>query len=381
MKFAKITEEPISATNQLNSKVLEWKREGKDIIDFSAGDIFLKPHQNVIKGIESTLGLNTLSYPPCAGIPELRESASDFLAKCYGLSDEPREILVTPSGKMAIYLALKALVDPGEQVIIPKPYWVSFPSIVKHVGAKPIFLETSSEMHWKITPKLLESLNAHSTKVLILNNPNNPSGGVYSEEELIEIMHWAKKNGIWVLADEVYSNLIFDEEFVSMGSISKEYKRIIIIQSMSKNFALAGIRVGFAKASKELIDAMVKLMTQTVTSTSVLSQYAALAALRGYSEVLEYVKKDVLTKREVFLNTMKKQFGIQMNCPAALYGWVRVNQLTNEPLNCIEYCERSLQKGVAITPGKVFGIPNYVRFSFGIDQESIEKGLSKLQDN
>ncbi len=354
-----------SATNLLNNLVLQKRERGEKVYNFSAGDIALENHPAIVKAVEHGIKRGLLPYPPIAGITDLRKAAAHWMQKAHGVPYGIENTLVTPGGKFALFAALGVLLQPDDEVLIPAPYWVSYPAIVEVCGGRPIIISAK----WKITPELIDKYCTPRTKVLLLNNACNPTGIVYTRDEVQALLACAKKNKLFVISDEVYSNLVYDgKEFVSCGG----QDNTLVVQSGSKNFGMSGWRIGFAFGNAMIIREMSNLMTQTTSGTCLASQWAALGALENAESVIAYVKEAMEKRRILFFETL----GAKVPLPeSAIYAFLPIQEKNSEAL-----CARVLQEtGVAMVPGSAFGTEGYVRLSFALPEEDIIAGLKMVQ--
>ncbi|MBU6382996.1 MAG: pyridoxal phosphate-dependent aminotransferase [Verrucomicrobia bacterium] len=353
-----------SATGAISAKADELRRKGRRVYNFSVGDIILRNHPLLIEAAQKVLHEGVSPYPPIAGLFELRTAASQWMNERYGSSYSVEQTVVTTGGKFGIYAALQVLLNPGDEVIIPAPYWVSYPEMVQLAKGKPVIVQT----RWKLTPELLQKAITPKTKALILNNACNPTGALYSREELEALMQVALKAKLWIISDEVYSEIVFDgAQFISLAQFPSMQERCIIIESCSKNFAMAGWRVGFAFGPQKIIDQIIALQSHSTTSTSYMSQKVALAAVQNWKTVAEYVRESLRPRRKLFFDTLQVEAP-----PSAIYYFAKVDG-----------CEEILEKtGVALVPGAAFGTPGYARFSFSATESEIREGLKAfLQKN
>ncbi|MBX7065935.1 MAG: aminotransferase class I/II-fold pyridoxal phosphate-dependent enzyme [Parachlamydiales bacterium] len=345
-----------SATGAINAKAEELRRKGRRIYNFAKGDPVLPNHPLLIDAAKKALGESP--YAPIAGLTELRKAAADWMNKRYGSTFKEAQTVVTNGGKFGIYAALQVLLEPGDEVIIQAPYWVSYPEMVLLAKGKPVIVQT----RWKLTPELLKQAITSKTKVLILNNGCNPTGILYSQSEMDALLRVADEAKIWIISDEVYSEIVFDgAKYISCATHSD---RTIIIESCSKNFAMAGWRVGFAFGPKEIIDKIIALQSQSTTGTSYISQKVAIAALENSKIVADYVREALAKRRKLFFDLLGKEAP-----PAGIYYFAKMG-------NCEEILEKT---GVALVPGEAFGAPGYARFSFAETEEEIKKGLHALE--
>lgn len=331
------------------------RKKGIEVFDFSAGDLILQNHPLIIEAIKNIKPFSP--YSPVPGLPELREEA----ARLYHAN--PSEIIITPGGKFALFAALSALLNKEDKVIIEKPYWPSYPSIIGLAQGEPLYIDSFNAP----LPK---------AKALILNNPNNPTGKVYDKSEVDALIKWTEAEDAWIISDEVYSNLIFtDRPFYS----TPRKGRTITIQSLSKNYAMAGFRIGFIIAPEPMVKDILPIIGQTVTTTSHVSQIAALAALKSSDIVLPYVKEAVAKRRALFIKKFESLFG-PINPPeAAIYFFCPIAKLGTKEVDDKVFCKALIEKAhVALIPGAPLGKPGYVRFTFSAPETEIEQGLEAI---
>ncbi len=371
-----------SATVAIHTLAQQKKARGEEVFNFSAGDPNLPIHPAVASGIQKALDGKDCSYAPLFGLPELRKGVAAWMNRRYECNYTQENVLVTCGGKFALFAALDLLVSPGDEVLIPAPYWPSYPTLVEHAKAKAVIVPVSPENGWKVTTDDLMKYRTERTKVLILNHPNNPTGAMYTRKELEAILKVAGDNDWTVISDEVYSEIYYDQSrFVSCGSFPKWQERVVVIQSCSKNFGMTGLRVGFALGPVELISAMGSLQGQTTTGTSVFSQWAAYSAIEHADTVSASMRTQMQERRDLFMQTLNSLFSCDLAPPAsALYAFVPTSALTTEPIRSQAFCEKILSEGnIATVPGSAFGMEGYVRFAFTESLDHIEKGLNALK--
>lgn len=355
-----------SATGAINAKAHEMRAKGIHVYNFAAGDPILPNHPIILDAARAVLAEGMSPYAPIAGLTNLRKAAADWMNRRYGSKYQVEESVVTCGGKFGIYATLQALLQEGDEVLISAPYWVSYPEMVRLASGTPVFIPT----HWKLTPEKLKSHLTKKSRVLILNNACNPTGALYSRQEIQDLLKIAIDANLIVISDEVYSELVFDgAEFVSAASFPEYRDKIVIIESCSKNFAMAGWRVGFAFGPKEIIGKIIALQSQSTTGTSLISQKVALAILRQADVVAAYVREAMDRRRKLFFRTYNRLFATAIEPPASsLYFFGKM-----------ENVEEILEKAhVALVPGIAFGVDGYARFAFTETEEEIVKGLEVL---
>ena len=361
----------------------ELRRQGADVIDFGEGESDFETPDIIKEAAIKAIHDGQTRYTATAGILPLREAICVKLARDQGLDFEPSDIVVASGGKHAIFNALMALVDPGDEVIIPTPFWVSFSEQVRLCGGTPVLLRTRFEDGCKFSAAALDAAITTRTRVLILNSPNNPSGAIYTAAELAEIAEVALRRGITVISDEVYEKLIYDDhEHHSIAKVAPEIKsRTIVIGSTSKPYAMTGWRIGFL-ASKELAGAVCKVQGHNATCASAPAQWAALSAFRDAESAIGPMHDAFVARRRVMVDGLRAIPGIECPDPGgAFYAFPRVSQLvTNTGYdNTIDFCAELLRKThVACVPGAGFGMDECMRLSFPIPEARIREGLGRI---
>lgn len=379
----KSIEIPIAAsvTVSLNNLARE-KAKKEQVHNFAAGDPVIACHPSIMMKAKESLNLSYHMYPPVKGVLELRELLIHWYNEEYGAYFEIEDTLVTCGGKMALSLSLQALLRPGDEALILSPYWVSYPDIVRLFQGVPKIVNTTPEKNWKVTVEDLKKALTVRTKVLIINSANNPTGTLYTKEELKSILQFAKENRIVVISDEVYSEIVFDgHRFVSCSSFEEFKDDVIIIQSCSKNFGMTGWRVGFALAPKEFINVIAVLQSQSLTAAPFICQKAAIGALEKRKEVSGLIQEEIRKRRDLFLLEFTQRFGVSLQAPvSSMYVFVSLKDLGIDSMDSVWFCEEVLKKGnVSCIPGIAFGQQGYVRFAFSESEKNIQAGIEALQ--
>jgi len=373
-----------SATVTVNAIATKKKMNGERVYNFAAGDPVLKNHDSIISAAIQYAEKKLSPYPPVEGIPELRNLVAEWMNTTCGTEYAKENVLVTCGGKFSLFAIVYALLQSGDEVLIPAPYWVSYPDIVKMAGGIPKVVPTSSENGWKVTPQDLLQHITKNSKILIFNNACNPTGQLYTRQEIHDILGMAKKFGLTVISDEVYSGLVYEEPgFISCGSFPEHKGRVLIVQSCSKNFGMTGWRVGFVLGPKEVIKTLAILQTQSTTGVSVISQWGAVGALENSEEVNSYVKKSMRARRDVFVNTYNSLFPIPIEqVKSALYVFIPLSSMgIYKKIDSVTFTELLISSdNIALVPGTAFGVDGYVRFAFSEPEEDIYQGLQALKD-
>ncbi|MBZ6007625.1 MAG: pyridoxal phosphate-dependent aminotransferase [Paraclostridium dentum] len=374
-----------SYTIGISSKVRDLKTSGKSIIDLSIGEPDLSvPNAAIQHGINS-LNENLTNYDLVPGLKILRDELSKKLNLENDCDYAPEEIVVSSGAKNAITNALLAVLNPGDDVLVPKPYWVSYPEMIKLVNANPVFIETNKENEFKLTKDILEKSITPKTRMLFLNNPSNPTGAVYSKEELLEIANVCIKNNIYILADEIYERICYKDKFVSIASLSNDIKNITItINGFSKSFAMTGLRIGYSASNKEIAKAISTIQGHLVSHPSLTSQYIAYGALKDCSDSINDMVNIYRSRRNKVVDILNQCNKLNYVTPdGAFYTFIDLSMVKNN-LNytdsfSIEFCNKLLDEyEVAAVPGIAFGMDDYIRISYACSESSFTEGLKRI---
>lgn len=381
MTFTKRVEIEPSATMTINSLALQKRSLGEHVFNFAAGDPVVPNHAAILERVKQGLKNKLSPYPPVAGLADLRDAAASWMNVTYGTRYEKENTLVTCGGKFAIYAIAQALLEKGDEAVIIAPYWVSYPGIVSLAEAKTKTVQTNEKSGWKVTAEALEKAFTKKTKLLILNNGCNPTGALYTRQEIAEILAVCKEANVTVLSDEVYSEIVYEGKFVSCGSFPDHRDGVVVVQSCSKNFAMAGWRVGFVFGDPKLIKVLATIQGQSTTGTSIVSQWAALGALSQAKEVASNVREVMLQRRTLFLAAYEEHFGEALLKPAsAIYVFAPISHFGAKG-DSVAFCEKVLEKAnVTLIPGIAFGTEGYVRFAFSGTEKDITGGIQALSD-
>ncbi|MGL5650397.1 MAG: pyridoxal phosphate-dependent aminotransferase [Paraclostridium sp.] len=374
-----------SYTIGISSKVRDLKASGKNIIDLSIGEPDLSvPNAAIQHGINS-LNENLTNYDLVPGLKILRDELSKKLNLENDCDYAPEEIIVSSGAKNAITNTLLAILNPGDDVLVPKPYWVSYPEMIKLVNANPVFIDTNKENEFKLTKDILEKSITPKTRMLFLNNPSNPTGAVYSKEELLEIADVCIKNNIYILADEIYERICYKDKFVSIASLSNDLKNITItINGFSKSFAMTGLRIGYSASNKEIAKAISTIQGHLVSHPSLTSQYIAYGALKDCSHSISDMVDIYRSRRNKVVDILNQCNKLNYVTPdGAFYTFIDLSMVKNN-LNytdsfSIEFCNKLLAEyEVAAVPGIAFGMDNYIRISYACSESSFTEGLKRI---
>ncbi|MCB4764447.1 MAG: pyridoxal phosphate-dependent aminotransferase [Sulfurovum sp.] len=359
----------------------ELKAEGKDILSFSAGEPDFGTPKRIKDEAIKAINEGFTQYTAVPGIPKLLKAVATKLERDNNLEYAPSDIIVSNGAKHSLFNLFQAVINPGDEVIIPSPYWVTYPELVKYAFGVPVIIETDDTNKFKITPKQLKNAITSKTKMLVLTSPSNPTGSVYTKEELKEISEVLKDTNILVASDEMYEKLIYGVDFTATASISNDmYQRTVTINGLSKSVAMTGWRFGYlASPNKKLIATINKLQSQSTSNINSITQKAAIPALLGeVDEEITQMKKAFKKRAEEAVKLFNEIDGLSVIKPqGAFYLFVNIKDITEKS---IVFCEELLKEtGVAVVPGIGFGSEGYFRFSFATDIITIREGIRRIE--
>ena len=376
-----------SGTMAISNKSRELKSQGKPVIGFGAGEPdFPSPDYVVDAAIKAAADPKNHKYSPAAGLESLRQIIAKTTKDYSGFEINSDNVIVSNGGKQSILTAFLSILDPGDEVIIPAPYWTTYPEAVKIAGGNPVFIETEKSNNFKVTVEQLEKSKSKNTKMLVWCSPSNPTGVVYSKEEAEEIYEWIFKNDLWILSDELYEHLVYEGETSPSPAIyDPELKNTIIVNGVSKSYSMTGWRVGWLIGNKSVIGLGKKIQSQATSNVSNVSQLAAEAALLNGLEVTNEMK--VAFNRRRLFATEKINSIPNLNVvdsTGAFYLFVDVSHYCSgkNGLNTSEeFCDWLLENYfIAFVPGEVFGTPGFMRLSYALSDEDLDNGLSRLSE-
>ena len=379
-----------SPTLAITAKAKAMQAEGIDVVNFGAGEPDFDTPQHIKDAAIKSLQAGFTKYTPTSGTLDLRKAICAKLARENGIEYMPDEIIVSLGAKHSIYNAVLATVDPGDEVIILAPYWVSYPEIVVMAGGKPIYIETDESTGFTVPIEKLRDAITPKTKMLILNSPSNPTGGIYSRKQIADIAELAVEKGFYVLSDEIYEKIIYDgNEHVSIASLGDEIKKLTItINGFSKAFSMTGWRLGYAAAEKDIVDAMTAIQSHSASNLVSFTQPAAIAALNGPHEVVDNMVIEFDKRRRYIVDRLNSIDGISCATPAgAFYVFPNVSKLYGKSFaektiaTSDDFADFLLTKAnVAVVAGSGFGADSYIRLSYATSMANIEKGLDRIAE-
>jgi aspartate aminotransferase len=376
---ARVRQVTPSLTLVVDAKAKAMRREGIDVCSFSAGEPDFETPSHIRQAAVDALNSGKTRYGPAAGEPALREAIARKLQRDNGLTYAPENILVTNGGKHSLYNLMMALLDPGDEVIIPAPFWVSYPEMVKLADGCPVIIQTTAEAGYKVTPAQLRAAVTPKTKLVVLNSPSNPTGMVYSPDEIRALAQVIEQEDLLVVSDEIYEKLLYDgAEHLSIGSISPEMQaRTIVSNGFAKAYAMTGWRVGYLAAPLDLIKAATTIQSHGTSNVCTFAQYGAIAALEGSQDCVQEMLRAFEQRRQVIVEQVRSIPGLTCLRPdGAFYVLVDIG---DTGLPSLEFCSRLLEEmHVAAVPGVAFGVDRCVRLSYATDMATIEQGIGRL---
>tara|TARA_R110000868_G_scaffold43633_1_gene146340 strand:- start:21295 stop:22485 length:1191 start_codon:yes stop_codon:yes gene_type:complete len=380
-----------SATLKVDAKAKQLKAAGRPVISFAAGEPdFPTPEYVVDAAVAAARDPKNHRYTPAAGLPELREAIAAKTLRDSSLEVDPSQVIVTNGGKQAVYQAFATLLDPGDEVLLPAPYWTTYPEAIALAGGVPVEVFAGADQNYLVTVEQLEAARTPRTKVLLFVSPSNPTGSVYSPEQTAAIGAWAEEHGLWVISDEIYQNLVYDG--VRAASIAEATPaladRTILVNGVAKTYAMTGWRLGWMVGPKDAITAAANLQSHLSSNVSNISQRAALAALTGPQDAVDEMRLAFDRRRRAIVAGLGAIDGVTVPLPqGAFYVYPDVSGLLGRewagvtPTTSLELADLILEKAeVAAVPGEAFGPSGYLRFSYALGDADIAEGVARLQE-
>lgn len=380
-----------SATLAITAKAKQLRDEGRPVISYGAGEPdFPTPDSIVQAAIQAANDPASHKYSPASGQPALRQAVADKTLRDSGYEIDASQVVVTNGGKQAVYATCQVLLDDGDEVLLPSPYWVSYPEAVTLAGGVPVIVATDASSGFKVSVEALDAATTSRTKMLIFVSPSNPTGAVYSEDEIRAIGEWAAASGIWVMTDEIYEHLVYgDAEFHSMPVVVPEMAdRCVVVNGVAKTYAMTGWRVGWMIGPPEVAAAAGRLQSHLTSNVNNVAQAAALEAVSGSLDAVSEMRLAFDRRRQLMLGLLRAIDGVTCVEPTgAFYAFPNLTGLLNRPLGgrtattTIELAELLLDTiNVAIVPGEAFGAPSYARLSFALSDKDLKEGLDRLTE-
>ncbi|GAA0768398.1 pyridoxal phosphate-dependent aminotransferase [Clostridium subterminale] len=379
-----------SLTLAITAKAKKMKAEGIDVIGFGAGEPDFNTPKNIQQAAIKAIEAGQTRYTAASGIIELKEAVVNKFKKDNNLTYKTSQIIISTGAKQCLANIFQAILNPGDEVLIGAPYWVSYPELVQLADGVPTFVETEESNSFKLTVEALEKAVNEKTKAMILNSPNNPTGTAYTKEELEKIAAFAQKHDIIIISDEIYEKLLYGESgHISVASLSEDaYNRTIVINGVSKAYAMTGWRIGYAATSEKITSLMSNIQSHTTSNPCSISQYASVEALNGDQSEVERMKQEFKKRRDFMVDRINSINNLSCVKPeGAFYVMVNISKVLNKEVDgkiikdSLTFSDLLLEKEkVAVIPGIAFGVDDFIRLSYATSMENIEKGLNRIED-
>jgi aspartate aminotransferase len=371
-----------SSTMKVAAEATRLRAQGIDVVDFGAGEPDFPTPQNIKQAAIQALDQEFTKYTPAGGTAELKKAVCDRHAADFGTGYQPSECLITVGGKHAIFNLMQALVNPGDEVVIPVPYWVTYKDVVNYAGGKCVFVDTDEDAGFTLTAAMIEPHLTHSTRVVIINSPSNPSGAVVDREEFEKIYRLTSSRGIFLMTDECYCHFLYDSQPFSIAALPGAPETVIVAGSLSKTYAMTGWRIGFALARAPIITAMMKLQSHSTSNPTSIAQKAAVEAVRGPQESVGKMLAEYHKRRDFVVQRLRAIPGVTCAEPrGAFYAYPNIGRALgkNGIADTLQFSERLLADAhVAVVPGEAFGTDRHVRISYAASMKELERGLERI---
>jgi aspartate/methionine/tyrosine aminotransferase len=368
----------------VSARAADLKAAGQDVISFGAGEPdFATPDHIVEAAIAAARNPANHHYTAAAGLTELRQAVADNAHRYSGIDTDPRRVIITNGGKQAVYMAMAALLDPGDEALLPSPYWVTYPETVSLAGATPVVVPTTIDDGFKVSPEMLERSRTPRTKLLVFVSPSNPTGAVYSPDEIKALGNWAADNEVWILTDEIYQRLVYGEAtFTSLpGAVAELGDRWVLVNGVAKSYAMTGWRLGWLIGPPDVVEAAGRLQSHLTSNVSNISQRAAIAALTGPQDVVDTMREAFDRRRQTMVALLGAIDGVRCLEPlGAFYTFPDLSAfLGGRFTSSLDLATWVLEEaGVAIVPGEAFGAPGYARLSYALADDDLVRGMERL---
>ncbi len=370
-----------SATMAVAAEATRMRAAGADVVDFGAGEPHFATPQHIKDAAIAAIQANFTKYTPVGGTAELKDAIVARHKTDFGSSYTRDEVVAATGGKQALFNAFQVLVEHGDEVILPVPFWVSFKDMVCYCGGVPVYVNTDESKGFTLTAEMVEKAVTPKTKVILLNSPSNPSGAVVSPEDLTAIVKMAAKKGIWVISDECYAYLDFTGNRFSLGGLPSDKEHLLVVGSLSKTYSMTGWRLGYAMGPKPLISAMQKLQSQSTSNPTSIVQKAAIGALTGPQECIKEMAAEYVRLRDRMVAGLRTIPGLQCHTPGgAFYVYPNIGAFLKNGMTAAQLANRLLKEAlVAVVPGEAFGTEHHVRLSYPTSPENIDKGVERMK--
>ncbi len=372
----------VSSTMKVAADADRLRREGADVVDFGAGEPDFPTPANIKQAAIAAIDANFTKYTNTGGTPELRAAICERHRTDFGSNYSPAECLVTVGGKHAIFNLVQALINPGDEVIVPVPYWVTYKDVVNYAGGVCIFVDTDEHNGFEVTAELLEPHITNRTKLVIINSPSNPSGAVISEPEFLKIAELTARNGIYLMTDECYCHFVYDGKPFSIAAAPGVKESVVVAGSLSKTYAMTGWRVGFALAPAPLINAMTKLQSHSTSNPTSIAQKAAIEAMKGSQGSIPEMLAEYRKRRDFVIGRLREIPGVSIEMPkGAFYAYPNISVAygSGRVKNSLEFAGALLEQAqVAVVPGEAFGTDDHIRISYATSMTELKRGLARI---
>ena len=373
----------VSATLAITAEALKLKAQGIDLADFGAGEPHFSTPEHIKAAAIEAIEKNFTRYTNVAGVPEVRKAIVERHAADFGTSYTPEECVFTAGGKLAIFNAVEVLIEHGDEVIVPVPFWVSYKDIIEFAGGTPVFVETDEAENFRVTVEMIEQAITPRTKAVILNSPSNPSGAVLPTEDLYSIVRLCHERGIYVLLDECYVYLTFTGDIVSGASVTEAKEHMLVLGSLSKTYAMTGWRLGYALGPAAVVSAMSKLQSQSTSNPTSIVQKAAVAALKGPQECVDKMRLEYIELRDHVVKGLRSIPGMTCTLPeGAFYAYPNISAFLGRGgvKSAADVAGRLLREAhVATVPGEGFGTGDHIRVSYATSKAELDRGLERMR--
>jgi aspartate aminotransferase len=358
------------------------RREGADVVDFGAGEPDFPTPDNIKRAAIEALNQNFTKYTNTGGTEELKQTICDSHKAEYGTAYSTKECIVTVGGKHAIFNLTQALVEPGDEVVIPVPYWVTYKDVVNYAGGKCVFVDTDESDGFRLDASMIERALTPKTKMIMLNSPSNPSGAVFERSEMERVFQIAKDRGIWLMTDECYHRFLYEGEGHSLAALPGAKETVLVAGSLSKTYSMTGWRIGFVLGPAPVVSGIGKLQSHSTSNPTSISQKAAVEALRGPQESVGLMLAEYRKRRDYVIGRLRSMEGVTTQVPqGAFYAYPNVSAAYRNGIsNSLQFSEQLLaEEFVAVVPGEAFGTANHIRISYATSMKELERGLDRLQ--
>ena len=372
----------VSSTMKVAADADRLRREGVDVVDFGAGEPDFPTPDNIKQAAVRALEQNFTKYTPAAGTMELKQSVVERHAKDLGTSYKTSECVISVGGKHVIFNLMQALIDPGDEVIIPVPYWVTYKDVVNYAGGKCVFVDTDEASGFTLTAAMIEPWLTSRTKMVLINSPSNPSGAVLDNAEFEKIYRLTNDRGIFLMTDECYCHFLYDSKPFSIAALPGAKETVLVAGSLSKTYAMTGWRIGFGLIPEPIAGAVLKLQSHSTSNPTSIAQKGAVEALRGPQESVQTMLAEYRTRRDFVVQRLRQIPGVTCAEPrGAFYAYPNIGAALGSTgiANTLQFSERLLEKAhVAVVPGEAFGTDKHVRISYATSMHELERGLDRL---